>query len=291
MENVAVIGCGSLGGYLARSLTELDGVHKLVIVDYDRVEEKNLRNSIFRKDDVGQLKTTVLSKIIKQHNKNIEIKTIEEKFLEGETQIPHCDLVIDCRDFIYNRGDVIDARMYISSRYLIIDCRKDMEYETNYKGRYLRNLTKADLRNAAFSAMMFIHKGLLKNVIKQQLVHKIELDYLNREVAKSINLMKRKPDEVFEHHHGEEKLVNLPQSLDRIKSMNRENELTIYVGSRDFPIITHQVPRGRLRDSNDVVVCLLSVVELPFTFNNYIVSPGREEGKYFVELIIETGAA
>lgn len=291
MESVAVIGCGSLGGFLAQSLAELDEVCKLTIVDYDKVEEKNLRNSIFETRDVGQLKTTALSRIINQHNRDVEIEIIEERFIEGKTQDPQCDLVIDCRDFIYDRKGVIDARMYMSSRYLIVDCRKDVEYATHHKGRYLHNLTKMDLKIAAFNAAMFMHKGLLDNVIKQQLVHKIELDHLNKEVADSINLIKRKPDEVFEYHQGEKNLINLTQNLHQIRSTNQEYDLFVYLGSRDFPIVTHKVPRGFLKSSNDVITCLLSVLKIPYSFNTYIVSFGKSDGQYYVELIAETGAA
>jgi hypothetical protein len=291
IESVVIIGCGSLGGYLVQSLSELEEIKKLVLIDFDRIQKKNIRNSIFRTDDIGRYKTVALSEIISDLNNNITIETIESGFIEGETKIPKCDLVIDCRDFIHDRRDIIDIRMYMSSRYLILDCRKNISYKSHYEGRYLHNLTKTDLRNATFIAAMFIHKGLIHDVIKNQMIHKIELDYLNRDIANTINLIKRKPDEIIEYHNGESKLINLSENLYKIKKMNKKNKITIYVGSKNYPVAEKQISQGQLKDSNDIIVCLIKMLELPYPFNNYIVSPGYDKGAYYIELLAETGAA
>ena len=44
-RNICVIGIGSLGGYLARNLSELETTKNLLLIDYDTVERENLRNS------------------------------------------------------------------------------------------------------------------------------------------------------------------------------------------------------------------------------------------------------
>jgi len=291
VEKVAIVGCGSLGSHLAQSLSELDEIKDLVLIDHDKVEKKNLRNSCFRTGDIGQQKTEALCCSIGQRREDVILTAINEKFIEGKTPIPECDLVIDCRDYVYDRKGSIHVRMYMSSRYLIVDGRHDVEYASNHQGRYLHRLSKTDLRVAAFSAAVLVQKGLLQEIIDKQLIHKIELDYLNRDIAESMALVRRKPDEILEPHEGERKLTNLYENLPKIRDMNQNHPVFIFVGSREYPIVKRKIPAGSIRDSNDAIACLISSLDLPFVFNSYIVSPGCHNGCHFVELIAETGAA
>jgi len=291
VEKVAIVGCGSLGSHLAQSLSELDEVKELVLIDHDKVEKRNLRNACFRKGDIGTYKTEAVCSSITQRRDDIVLTAVNEKFLEGQTPIPECDLVIDCRDYVYDRKGSIHVRMYMSSRYLIVDGRQDVEYAANHQGRYLHKLTKTDLRVAAFSASTLIQKGLISDIINKQLIHKIELDYLNRDIAQSMALVRRAPDEILEYQDGEKKLTNLYENLPRIKEMNQMNPVFIFVGSKDYPIVKRKIPAGSIRDSNDAIACLISSLDLPFVFNTYIVSPGCDNGCHYVELIAETGAA
>jgi len=293
VEKVTILGCGSLGGFLAYCLAQLGQTESLKLIDFDLVEEKNLQNSIYRPEDIGEFKPIALKKIIEHNTPTVEIETLVEAYKEPTTESikDTSDLVIDCRDFIYDRMGTIDVRMYISSRYLVIDCRRHTEYETNHAGRYLETLNKQDIYNAAFSASMFIHKGLLAGLIEKQMVHKIELDFLDRDMADTMSQIKRKPDEILEYHSDDNKLINLTENLHKIQKINKKNDMTIFVGSKHSPIATKQISMGHFQDSNDIVVCLLQMVDLPYPFNNYVVVPKKEDGMYFIELLAETGAA
>jgi len=41
---VAILGLGTIGSYISVYLSDLDTLDELVLVDYDKVESKNLKN-------------------------------------------------------------------------------------------------------------------------------------------------------------------------------------------------------------------------------------------------------
>lgn len=291
MERIAVIGCGSLGGFLGESLAGLHETKKVVLVDHDRVELKNTKNSIYKKEQVGELKVISLKEMLELQNKDTEIISIPEKYIEGKTEIPECDLTIDCRDFVYNRGNKIDTRMYISSRYLIIDCRQDVEYAVNHQGRYIEKLNKSDLKMAAMSATMLVQKGLINNIIDDKLVHKIELDYLSRDISNSIQRRRMKPDEAFDTHGGENKLINLDENIQPIMELNKECDIQVCLGDRSNPLVSRMIPAGQLIKPNDVVRALVDTIRLPYSYNSYLILIAREGNLAHVQLLAETGAA
>ncbi len=291
MESIAIIGCGSLGGFLGESLAGLNKIDKMVLVDHDTVEQKNIKNSIYKEDHIGELKVISLKKILDHQHTNTEIISTPKKYIEDKTVIPECDLIIDCRDFVYDRGDKIDIRMYISSRFLIIDCRQDISYAVNHQGKYIERLTTADLRMAAMSATMLIHNGLINTIIDDKLVHKIELDYLSRDVSQAIRRRRMKPDEVFDSHVGENKLVNLDETIQPIIDLNRQCDIRVCLGDRNKPLISKDIPPGQLLQPNDVVRELLDTINLPHSYNSYLIFIAREGNMVYVELLAETGAA
>ena len=155
-SRVCIIGIGTLGGFIAESLTKIETIEEICIVDFDYIEPRNFKNSIYKPSQLGDFKVDALEEILKT-NSEIKVTKLNEKYIEGKTKLPsHLDLILDCRDFTYDRYGEIDARLYITSRYLIIDCRKVVKYETHQEGSYLTLLSKSDLRNAAFQATHLI---------------------------------------------------------------------------------------------------------------------------------------
>ena len=57
---VHIIGCGSVGSTVAENLARF-GIEDMVLYDFDIVEEHNLVNQMFTKEDVGRLKTEALA--------------------------------------------------------------------------------------------------------------------------------------------------------------------------------------------------------------------------------------
>jgi len=59
---VTVVGCGGTGGFVAESLCRLlPGQADLVLIDHDRVEERNLTRQCFTRGDLGRFKSETLA--------------------------------------------------------------------------------------------------------------------------------------------------------------------------------------------------------------------------------------
>ena len=283
-KSILVIGIGTLGGFVSDAISDLECLETLVVIDDDIVENKNLQNSIYRQIDVGLSKTEALTDIISNKNPDLTIISLNEKYIEGKTKIPNCDLVLDCRDFTYDRGKEIDARLYISSRYLMVDCRKNVNYKVKTVGKYLTELTKQDLRCASNIVSMSIFNNTIEYLIRNQTVQKYELDYTK-------HIEKYACDIVYEKISGEDKFVNLPDKIVPILQANKNNDLSVFVGSSILPLMEFSLPKNTLRCSNDLVIALSAAVSNHCYFNNFVVSFHQLNGKFLIELIPETGAA
>ena len=116
-SSICLIGLGSFGSFLARALIDTNtNLKKLTLIDYDTVTIDNIGKSLYDENDVGRLKIDAIYDKIK-HNVN---KIVVDKMairLVSTTTLPICDLVIDCRDFRYDKFENISAiKTYISSR-------------------------------------------------------------------------------------------------------------------------------------------------------------------------------
>ena len=279
-RSVTVIGVGTLGGFVAEAISNLEGLEKLVVIDHDIVEVKNLSNSIYRPIDIDLLKVDALKDIIS----NVQVDTYPMLFEEGKTFLPTTDLVLDCRDSTYNRGSYIDARLYISSRYLIVDCRKNVHYREQLYGRYIETLTSDDLRYASMTVSMILHSGTIQSLIGLKSVQKYELDYVKK-------IDRCRYDVLYENTSGEDKFVNLPDKIIPILDLNKKHALNVVVGSKSMPMSETVIPMGSLKNGNDLITNLDSVTRMPCNFKNYVVSFTKEYDKIIIELIPETGAA
>jgi transposase-like protein len=283
-KSITVIGLGTLGGFVANALANLETLETLILIDHDTVESKNLKNSIYRQIDVGLSKTEALIDIISKKNSELTVMAMEEKYIEGKTKIPLCDLVLDCRDYTYDRTSEIDVRLYISSRYLMVDCRKKVNYKEKSEGRYLLELNKQDLRYAGGLVSMLISNNTIKSLLKNKKIQKYELDYVKHIDSESYDI-------VYETGDSDEKFVNLPDHIVPILKANKEYDLDVCVGSSLFPIAEYSIPKQSLQSSTDLIVNLSKAVSNLCEFNNFVIALHHAHGKYLVELIPETGAA
>ena len=282
-KSIVVIGIGTLGGFVADALANLETLETLIVIDHDTVEAKNLINSIYRQIDLGVQKTEALTDIISTKNPDVTVITLNEKFIEGKTKIPQCDLVLDCRDYTYDRRKEIDVRLYMSSRYLMVDCRKNVAYKVKTEGKYLVELTKQDLRYAGTLVSMLVYNKAIGTLIKEQSVQKYELDYVKR-------IDKNSCDIVYESDR-ENKFVNLPDKILPILQANKQSDLELFVGSHLFPIAQQLIPKNSLQSSSDIAVSLTRAVSKQCEFNHFVVALHQTNGKFLLELIPETGAA
>jgi molybdopterin/thiamine biosynthesis adenylyltransferase/rhodanese-related sulfurtransferase len=108
---VLIVGAGGLGSPIALYLAAA-GVGKLVLVDFDRVEESNLQRQIlYGQRDLGRLKVEVAAERLRQTNPLIEIEARAERFAADNARrlLDEVDLVLDGTDNFPTRYLVNDA--------------------------------------------------------------------------------------------------------------------------------------------------------------------------------------
>lgn len=60
-----IIGCGGVGSWLAASMVKLIGPDKVVLIDGDTLERKNLDRQLFSESDIGRNKAEALAELYK----------------------------------------------------------------------------------------------------------------------------------------------------------------------------------------------------------------------------------
>jgi len=303
-RKVAVIGVGTLGGFLSKHISELDGVKELVIIDPDIVESKNVFSSIYTSSQVGEYKVNALAEII---NDDVTVTKINKHYVEGKTFLPQCNLVIDCRDVVCNRDNEIDVRFYISRKVLMVDCRKQVKNACSYDGSYSIQLSKPEINKAAFYAAQMIDSEEILDMMKNNLVQRIDLEILPSMMSKAIKrTLENKIDIIYEDTDLSQRLQCIEDNIKPILELNKSQHVDVYVGEKPSQSILQKlfnkmpeiaetqyamIPTGSLNTSMDVMKRLSELVELQPGVSNYIVTVRRENGKSFVELLEETGAA
>lgn len=297
LKRITVIGVGSFGGFLCKHLSELESVKELHIVDYDFVESKNVRNSIYSIAQVGEYKVDALKETIENEVFVMEFKSAYE---EGKTKLVKSDLVIDCRDVVCDRGKEIDVRLYISGRVLVIDCRKNVKCQQEYKGSYNTSLTKSEIRKAAFFAAQIINSNELAKLKKNNLIHTIDLDLLPGVLTKAVNeTLANKSDLLYEVFDHTERIQRLDEHIKPIMKLNRKNDVKVMIAETDeekfiLPEVAETkyaiIPKGSLGTSSDLIEQLTNLVKERGDFMNFIVILKEgTDGQKYVELLEETG--
>ena len=289
VEKVTVIGLGSLGSYFCENLCKTENIKKLTIIDYDIVQRKNLSLSPYKKEDIGKPKVEALERLIRERNGEVKIVKFNEKFKEEITKLPKSDLVVDCRDFTYDRKSLIDTRLSISSRYLLVDCRKDITYRSGYTGLYPLDLQRKDIIDAAEFAASLVRKGLIEKMIEERKVYAIDLDYLETAINSKFGRLFKRNDILFDASSLEvERFTNILECIEPIIRMNKLSRVTVCVGNKKFPEIKKTFQTGHLKTFEDVASSLLSMVA-PLDYKSYVIMVNGRHNS--VELLAEQAVA
>lgn len=97
---VLIIGMGGLGSPAAMYLAAA-GIGRIIISDFDQVEDSNLqRQIIHRTKDIGELKAFSAKQTIAEINPDCEVEAIDWQLDESELEeyANKADLVLDCTD-------------------------------------------------------------------------------------------------------------------------------------------------------------------------------------------------
>ncbi len=106
---VGIAGAGGLGSNVASSLVRA-GIGKLLIVDFDKVEESNLNRQFYFCDQIGMRKVDALKENLNRIDKSIEVKTINKKLRKGSMYEPfsNVDVIVEALDEAIVKTDFIE---------------------------------------------------------------------------------------------------------------------------------------------------------------------------------------
>ena len=134
--SVTVIGVGAVGRQASLQLAAI-GTPKILLVDFDKVEEENLAAQGFLESDLGRNKVDAVAEMCRKINSEIEIKTASRKFsnLMFTGGIAFC-----CVDSIETRAEIFKQ----------INNRADLWIDSRMAAEFLRVLTVYDDKSAKY---------------------------------------------------------------------------------------------------------------------------------------------
>lgn len=101
-KHVIVVGLGGVGGFTAEALARA-GIGKLTLIDFDKVSKSNINRQIIALNStIGEFKTDLLSKRLKDINPNIKINKITDFYTET-MNLPTCDYIADAIDVLKSK--------------------------------------------------------------------------------------------------------------------------------------------------------------------------------------------
>jgi len=111
-SSVGIAGAGGLGSNIAVSLARA-GVGRLVIVDFDSVEESNLNRQYYFRDQIDMVKVGALKKNINRIDESIKVEISNDRLTEGTMDRPFhdVDVIVEALDKAETKTDFIEEIM------------------------------------------------------------------------------------------------------------------------------------------------------------------------------------
>jgi len=143
-----IVGCGSVGSTVAENLARC-GVTRFCLMDFDRVEDHNLVNQMFRASDVGRNKAEALLDILCEINPEIRlVSTVETEGWQGENLSGYVFL---CVDSIELRRKFVEQHLFNSQLRAVFDFRTRLEEAQHFAARW----SDVDQKEKLLSTMQF----------------------------------------------------------------------------------------------------------------------------------------
>ena len=97
MKTITIVGAGALGSHLIPLLRNLDA--SIRIIDFDRVEQKNVMSQFHAKSSVGKAKVVALQQTL-QFLFGLKVQVIPHKLVANNDSqlLSQSDLIVDCLD-------------------------------------------------------------------------------------------------------------------------------------------------------------------------------------------------
>lgn len=109
---VGIAGVGGLGSNAAISLARA-GIGRLILVDFDSVEENNLTRQYYFRDQIGKVKVEALKENIKKVNPWLKIDIFNQKLTVGSMDEPFhdADVIVEALDSAVAKTSFIEEIM------------------------------------------------------------------------------------------------------------------------------------------------------------------------------------
>ena len=134
-EQIHIIGCGAIGSCVAEQLVRL-GFNKLILYDFDTVNEHNITNQMYRPMDVGKLKVDSLKEILQEINPEVQITTRPK----GWTELtPLAGIVVLAVDNIELRHKIATLNKTNKQIKYVTDCRMELTSAQCYAADWNNN--------------------------------------------------------------------------------------------------------------------------------------------------------
>jgi hypothetical protein len=271
LSEIVIIGCGTLGGHLCKHLAESSAIDKLTLIDPDIVESKDTEIGVFRPIDIQEQKVHVLSRMFS--NYKVEINPIVKYFMDGTTELPEADLVVDCRNMFGKRDIRIDIKTYINEKLLILDFQKQKLNEAERKGDYIIKLNKYEINRAAYYTTDLLLSNVLDELLKSQSIKYIDIDIIQSVMLKDIKLCKQSPEIIYDLDENACRLLRVDEVMQPIIDKNQEAPLKVRVQNRqtlvrevfDMPKFAPShydiVPKNSINEPVDVLNLLKKAIQ------------------------------
>lgn len=208
-DTIGIIGVGSLGSHLA---TELQShVETMFVIDPDTVEERNLRNSIYKRKDINQPKVLALKEKITECN----LISIQSDIRNIELTDVKC--LLDCRDVV-NRNIDTDVKFLITGKNLRVDCEEPVN-EEDQPGSYVIELDKKEVSTASKIAKEVTLSNQIYNLKTKKA--SINLPLSTRSVPDEMNFLIRQKEQPLKYRDMSKTIFNDIRGVgqeDRIKT-------------------------------------------------------------------------
>ena len=108
-KHVAVFGLGGVGGFCAESLARA-GVGELTIIDFDNVSESNINRQIIAlHSTIGQEKTAVFEKRLKDINPDIKLNIVTDFYTGNSDELfTNVDFIADAIDTMRSKISLLE---------------------------------------------------------------------------------------------------------------------------------------------------------------------------------------
>ncbi len=118
---VGIAGLGGLGSNVAVALTRL-GAGKLIIADFDVVEQGNLTRQHYFTDQIGQPKVTAMVENLSRINPNTKVETHKVRLTpQNITQIfAQADVVAECFDLAEQKQMLVETVLSRMKRVIVV---------------------------------------------------------------------------------------------------------------------------------------------------------------------------